>query len=67
MEDPADNVVVQLGGGEGLVAALVSQDPETGAEETLHDGVQAPEDEAERVRGDVLGCDKVVEEVECGS
>lgn len=66
VENPADDVVVQLGRGEGLVAALVGQDPEAGAEEALHDGVQAPEGEAERVRGDVLWRDKVVEEVEGG-
>lgn len=66
VEHPADDVVVQLGGREGLVAALVGKDPDAGAEEALHDGVQAPEGEAERVRGDVLWCHKVVEEVECG-
>lgn len=66
VQDPADDVVVQLGGRESLVAALVGQDPEAGAEEALHEGVQAPEGEAERVRGDVLWRDEVVEEVECG-
>lgn len=49
VQDPTDKVVVQLGGGEGLVAALVGQDPETGAEEALHHGVQTPQGEAERV------------------
>lgn len=66
VQDPADDVVVQLGGREGLVAALVGQNPEAGGEEALHGGVQAPEREAERVRGNVLWRYKVVEEVECG-
>ena len=39
MADPAGGVIENLGGREGLVAALVGENPETGAEETLDDGV----------------------------
>lgn len=49
VQDPTDEVVVQLGGRECLVAALVGQDPEAGAEKALHHGVQTPKGEAERV------------------
>lgn len=66
VDDPADGVVVQLGRGEGLVAALVGEDPKAGAKEALQEGVQAPEDEADGVGGDGLGCDKVVKEGEGG-
>lgn len=66
VDNPADNVVVELGGGEGAMAALVSQDPETCSKETLEESVQTPEDEADWVRWDGLGSDKVVEEVEGG-
>lgn len=66
VNDPADNVVVKLGGGEGAVAAFVSQNPETRSEETLQEGIQAPKNEAYRVRGDRLGRHEVVEEVEGG-
>ena len=62
--DPADGVVQDLGRRERLVAALVRQDPEPGAEETLHEGVQRPEDAAEQDRGDLLGRHEAVEEVE---
>jgi hypothetical protein len=65
--DPANSVVQDLGGGEGLVAALVGQNPHAGADETLHDGVQGPEGHAGRHEGDSLGGDIVVEEVEDGS
>lgn len=66
VDDPADSVVVQLGGGEGLVTALVGKDPETSTKETLHEGVETPEDEANRVGGDSLGSYKVVKEGEGG-
>lgn len=67
VDDPADGVVVQLGGGEGLVTALVGKDPETSPKETLHEGVQTPENEADGVGGDCLGRDKVVKKSESGS
>ena len=62
--DPADGVVQDLGGRERLVAALVRQDPQPGAEETLHEGVQRPECPAEQGRRNLLGRDEAVEEVE---
>lgn len=66
VDDPADSVVVQLGGGEGLVTALVGEDPETRTKETLQEGVQSPENEADGVGRNGLGGDKVVEEGEGG-
>lgn len=65
--DPANGVVQDLGGGEGLVTTLVGQNPHAGADETLHDGVQGPEGHAGRQEGDSLGGDIVVEKVEDGS
>lgn len=66
VEDPAGEVVDEVGLGEGAVAALVGDDPEAGAEEALEDGVDGPETGAERGGGDVLRGDEVVEEVEGG-
>lgn len=60
--DEARGVVQDLGGREGLVAALVGQNPETGAKEALDDGVETPEGRARRGPGDVLGSDEVVGE-----
>lgn len=64
VEDPADGVVDQPGRREGLVTALVGKNPETGAEETLHEGVQAPEDDTGSLEGNVLGSDVFVPDVE---
>ena len=64
--NPANGVVENLGGGEGLVAALVSHDPKTSARQALNEGVECPQDSADRHRGDCLGCDIVVEDVEDG-
>jgi hypothetical protein len=64
VEDPAHHVVERLGRREGLVAALVGKDPQTGAEETLEDGVQTPEHNASSLGWDYLGRDIVVEDVE---
>ena len=46
VEDPADGVVDGLALRERLVAALVGDDPEAGAEETDKEGVERPEGEA---------------------
>lgn len=64
--DPANSVVQDLGGREGLVTALVGQDPNAGTDETLDDGVHGPQDHASRHGGDGLRGDIVVEEVEDG-
>lgn len=64
--DPADGVVQDLGGREGLVTTLVGQDPNTGTDETLDDGIQSPEDDTGRKAGNSLRGDIVVEEVEDG-
>jgi len=66
VKDPANSVVDCLGRRESLVATLVSEDPDTGAKEALHDGVECPKTSSERCRGDVLGSHVVVEEVESG-
>ena len=60
--DEARGVVEHLGGREGLVAALVGQHPQAGAEEALDHGVQGPEGGAGGRPGDVIGGDEVVEE-----
>lgn len=67
MDNPAGQVVDKGRRRKGTVATLVSDDPETSAEKTLHDSVEAPEDESQRSRGDIFGSYKVVEEVEGGS
>lgn len=66
MADPADSVVQDLGGREGLVTTLVGQDPDTGTDETLDDGVQGPQSHTSRHEGNSLRGDIVVEEVEDG-
>lgn len=43
VENPANGVVKSLGGREGLVTTLVGNDPQTGTEQTLEDGVECPE------------------------
>ena len=48
VEDPAGCVVEDFGGGEGLVAAFVGNDPEAGGEEALEEAVERPKEEAER-------------------
>lgn len=62
--EPADKVVQGLAVREGLVAALVGKNPETGTDKTLDDGVESPQTPTDAVRGNVLGSDKLVEEVE---
>lgn len=66
VEDPTGEVVDRLGVGEGAVAALVGNDPETGAEEALQDGVEGPETSTNGRGGDELRGDIVVEDVEGG-
>jgi hypothetical protein len=61
--DPADGVVQDLGGGEGLVAALVGENPHAGADETLDDGVHGPEGHAGGEERHCLRGDIVVEKV----
>ncbi|KAK5635523.1 hypothetical protein RRF57_011235 [Xylaria bambusicola] len=66
-KDPANSVVEDLGRAESLVAALVSQNPHTGAEQTLDKCVEGPEQGPHGRRGDVLWGHVVVEEVEGGT
>ena len=66
VDQPAGAVADQLGGGEGAMATLVGNDPETGAKETLDEGVHGPESSAGGERGDVLGRHVCVEDVEGG-
>lgn len=63
--DPADGVVDDLGWGESLVSALVSEDPDTGTEETLNHGIHAPEHSADWSRWDSLWGNVSVECPEC--
>lgn len=62
--DPPDGVVDDFRGRESLVSALVSQDPQPGAEETLDYGVHRPERRTSWCRGDIGGRNEGVEEVE---
>ena len=66
MADPSDSVVQPLGRRERLVTTLVSQNPDTGAEETLKNGVQPPQSKPERVRRHVFGGHKVLKDIEDG-
>ena len=58
----AGSIVEHLGGREGLLAALVGQEPQAGPEEALDHGVHGPEGSAGGHPGDVLGGDEVIEE-----
>lgn len=59
MEDPTDRVIEGLGRGEGLVAALVGDDPQSSGEEAGEEAVESPEGEGGGKREvgmwDVLG------------
>ncbi len=67
VQDPANSIVEDPGCAEGLVAAFVSEDPPSGTEEPLEDGVEAPENSASRLRGDDFGSHIGVEDVEGGA
>ena len=43
MAEPPDRVIERLGWREGLMSALVGQDPKTGTEKTLDKGVYSPQ------------------------
>ena len=64
MAEPAHAVVERLAGREGLVAALVRQDPQTRAEDALDHSVPRPQGRPQCVRRHVLGCAVGVEDVE---
>src|SRR5689334_7624268 len=66
MNNPAYCVVDDLGRGEGLMAALMSQDPETGTEETLHEGVRSPQCNTEGLGRDIFWGDEVIVDGEDG-
>lgn len=55
MTDPTDGVVELLRRREGLVAAFVGEHPETGAEETLDEGIEGPEPGPQQTGGDRFG------------
>ena len=66
VNNPAGEVVDQVGVGEGAVATLVGNDPETSANKTLDNGVDSPESGTHWLGGDVLGSNKVVVNCESG-
>ena len=66
VQEPAGGVVDRARRRESAVTALVGDDPETGTEQALHGRVQTPESEASALARDVLGGDKVVEDVKRG-
>jgi hypothetical protein len=65
--DPANSVVQDLAGRERLMTALMSQNPQTGTEQPLHEGVCSPETSSYGCGGDILGSDEAVGEVEDSS
>lgn len=67
MADPADSVIEDLRGREGLVTALMGKNPQTGTEETLHEGVNSPETSSDGSVGDIFGSEITVCEVKCHS
>lgn len=67
MADPTCGVVEHLGRGEGLVTALVGQNPQASAKQTLDDRIQSPEGGAKGRRGDIFGGYEGVEEDKGGS
>lgn len=64
MAHPSDGVVQGLARREGLVTALMSQNPQTSTEETLYRGVKRPAYCSEVEVGDILRCQEPVEKVE---
>lgn len=48
------------------MTALVGQNPDTGTVQTLNDGIEPPQQNTGWVRGDGLGSDIVVEDIEDG-
>lgn len=62
--EPADGVIQDLGRRECLVTALVSQNPQTGCDEALNNGVDSPQTRSHRHGGHVLRRHIIVEEVE---
>lgn len=62
--DPADGVVERLAGREGLMPTLMSQYPQSCAEETLDERIASPEGCPHREGWHILGCTVGVEEVE---
>jgi len=67
VEDPAHGIVDHLGGREGLVTALVGEDPDASSEQALHESVSSPQSSADGSRWNVLGGDIGVEAIEGGS
>jgi len=63
MADPSDSIVEGLARGERLVAALVRQHPQTGTEQTLHEGVQTPKSSSGIDIGNILRGEESVGEV----
>jgi hypothetical protein len=67
VKNPTSDIVDEARVGESTVATLVSDDPKTGAEKTLENGVDGPETSTGGGGGDVLGGHKVVPDAEGGS
>lgn len=64
VSEPANGVVEGFGGREGLVTALVRQDPQAGAEKALEESIASPQSCAEGIRRHVGRRAVGVEEVE---
>ena len=66
MAEPANGVIEDLRWRKRLMSALMSQDPEARTDHSLYDGVDSPQDTTDRCRGDILGRQEGMEEVEDG-
>lgn len=66
VKNPASNVVDDARIGESTVTTLMGNDPETGTEKTLKNGVYGPQTSAGGGRGDVFGGHEVVPDAESG-
>jgi hypothetical protein len=66
VENPASNVVDEARIGESTVTTLMGNDPETGTEKTLKNGVYGPQTSAGRGGWDVFGGHEVVPNAESG-
>lgn len=64
MADPTNSIVEDLGRRESLMTAFVCHDPESGAEKTLHKGVQSPQSRAEVHIGHGFWSHIIVEDIE---
>jgi hypothetical protein len=64
VNNPANGVIQDLGGGERLMPTFVSQDPQTCSKKTLDEAVKSPEGIANGFAGNSFGSNIVMEDIE---